>query len=582
MKFKVPETLTEFSLAGLQDLRRVAAAELTELRASVTDPETMDDATLADVEALHQFVTAADAEAQARSDRRAKFESLTPAEPVAVTEPAGPEKDVSETVVTAPDATVVAATVTTGPAETVTVVEGTVVTHTVADVARVSPSPTDVVPVRNSEHYSLVAAADVSGFASGQVIGWDDLGAAFEGRARLYGNGAARRQPAPGARGRLQHTFAMVQREFPPEQQLLDGDGEMNLYDKLRTAQKSAVANAENSLTAAVGWCAPSETIYSICNPVTADGLLDLPEVQARRGGIRHNRGIDWATFFGGTFPAMDTNVPGMTLLTEAQVEADTAKTCLEIDCPPFVDERLQVAALCLTGSLLQTRGYPEYVSEFTRGAIAAFAHLVNREVIDIIEDGSTAVSLVAAEPWVSDGSVLSVVMSAVEMAVVDMRSRMRLGLNAPIDFVFPHWLPAQMRADYIRRNAASSDDLTDAMIASMFATRGARVQYVQDWQDAFSGVAGGVGALTAITTLPVQVRFLAFPPGTWVLARQDVIRLDTLYDAAGLAQNQYTALFMEDGYLPMRMCPLSRVYTVNICPTGATGDQRAVDCVAP
>jgi hypothetical protein len=28
-----------------------------------------------------------------------------------------------------------------------------------------------------------------------------------------------------------------------------------------------------------------------------------------------------------------------------------------------------------------------------------------------------------------------------------------------------------------------------------------------------------------------------------------------------------------------MRMCPLSRVYTVPICPTGATGDQRAVSC---
>jgi hypothetical protein len=30
-----------------------------------------------------------------------------------------------------------------------------------------------------------------------------------------------------------------------------------------------------------------------------------------------------------------------------------------------------------------------------------------------------------------------------------------------------------------------------------------------------------------------------------------------------------------------MRMCPLSRVYTVPLCPTGNTGAQREVTCAA-
>ena len=46
---------------------------------------------------------------------------------------------------------------------------------------------------------------------------------------------------------------------------------------------------------------------------------------------------------------------------------ADTAKTCVEIPCPSFVDDRLNVAALCLTSSLLQNRGYPEFTATFTR-----------------------------------------------------------------------------------------------------------------------------------------------------------------------------------------------------------------------
>jgi len=309
---------------------------------------------------------------------------------------------------------------------------------------------------------------------------------------------------------------------------------------------------------------------------------LSLPEVLARRGGIRHNRGIDWVTFFGGSYPAMDTNVPGMTLLTEAQVEADTAKTCLEIDCPSFVDERLNVGALCLTGSLLQNRSYPEYVTEFTRGALAAFAHFVNREIIDIIVDGSTAVPL-SADMWAAADTTptLASIMNAVELAVMDMRYRLRLGLNDPIDFVFPYWIRSWMRADYMLRNAAANNDIADSEIATMFAVRGANVQYVMDWQDAFSGVAGGYGATTALVGYPgTSVQFLAYPPGTWILGRQDVIRLDTVYDSVNLQQNLVTQLFMEDGWLPMRMCPLSRVYTVPICNSGMTAAQATItDC---
>lgn len=578
--FVIPEDLSAFAVAGLQDLRRVAASELSTLHASVTDPENVPDADLERMEALHAFVTAADAEIAARKAKAEKFASFavidgeateteTPADAtVTATETV---KDVTDTVQAAVESTTVVA-----EAQVSRGGEGVRRSVQIADVAANSTS--EPIMVRNDENYSILAAADVPGFTTGQELDWTDLGAAFEARARSYGNG---NRKIGGKGGRLQHGFALIQRQFPETQQLLDNDGEMSLYTKLRDVQKTAVQKAEetNALVAAAGWCAPSETIYSTMNLVTAEGLIDLPEVVARRGGIRHNQGIDWATFFGGTYPAMDTNVPGMTLLTEAQVIADTAKTCLEIDCPPFVDERLNVAALCLTGSLLQNRGYPEYVAEFTRGAMAAFSHLVNREIIDIVVDGSTAVNLSTVDPWVTDGSVVSQIMSAVEFVVTDMRYRLRLSLNAPIDFKFPEWVRAQMRADWLRRNAAQPADLADAEIAAMFARRGARVQYVMDWQDAFSGVAGGPGATTAPLALPTSVQFLAFPPGTWIVGRQDVIRLDTVYDSVNLQLNQVTQLFMEDGYLPMRMGPLSRVYTLNICPNGATGVQRAVAC---
>lgn len=587
MPFQIPDDLSAFSVAGLSDLKKVADDELTSIRASVTDPEAVTDEQLARMEELHSFAAAADANIQARNDRATKFASLAPT-PAPVTPLPAEAAKVGEVVDhtaefgSGPDAAVTSATVVAGgqidaagdteSAATRTASGTAVRSVQIADVAPIAP--TQSVPVIESDHYTIIAAADVPNIPTSKELDWDEVGEAFEARARGYTGGQTRQQ----------HGFALIQRALPEHQQMLDGEGDKSIKTKLAEVVRSAKQKAGevNSLVAANGWCAPSETIYTICNPVTAEGLLNIPEVQARRGGIRHNRGIDWATFFGGTFPAMDTNVTGMTILTEAQVIAATAKTCLTIDCPTFVDERLNVGALCLTSSLLQNRGYPEYVSEFTQGALAAFAHFVNREVIDIIEDGSTAVALAGLDPWDSDGSVVSNIMSAVEMAVVDMTYRLRLSLNAVIDFVFPEWVRAQMRADWMRRNAVNDPNLADAVIASMFATRRANVQYVMDWQDAFSGVAGGVGALTAITALPATVRFLAFPPGTWILARQDVIRLDTVYDSTNLTQNLVTQLFMEDGWLPMRMCPLSRVYSMAICPTGSTGAQRAVDCVTP
>lgn len=570
-----PEDLSTFTVAGITELRNAAAARLATLRASIENPEAATDEQVAEMEGLYNYVTKADAEIAARNEKVSKIASFTVTETATDAEVTPTEavevKDTTEVVQASVDATttqVVEAQVAPGG-------EGIRRSVQVSDVAGHSDA---LDTIADEPAFTIRAAADVPGMLTGQELEWDDLGKAFEARARTYGNSSG---PRTGTRGgRLQHGFALIERNFPEAQQLLDNDGEMSLYNKLTNVQKTAAneVTAHNALVAAAGWCAPSETIYTTVNPVTAEGLLNLPEVVARRGGIRHNQGINWATFFGGTYPALDANVPGMTLLTEAQVISDTAKTCLEIDCPPFIDERLNVAALCLTGSLLQNRGYPEYVAEFTRGALASFQHLVNREVIDILEDGSTGVTLTTAA---TEGApALSQLMYAAEFAATDIRYRLRSG-NAPVEVVLPDWVRLILRADYTRRNAAANDDLADAAINEMFARRNVRVQYVMDWQDAFSGVSGGFGATTAPTTIPSSVKFLAYPAGTWLLARQDVIRLDTVYDSVNLQLNQVTQLFMEDGYLPMRMGPLSRVYTTPICANGSTAAQAILlDCV--
>ena len=169
-------------------------------------------------------------------------------------------------------------------------------------------------------------------------------------------------------------------------------------------------------------------------------------------------------------------------------------------------------------------------------------------------------------------------------MAIVDIKYRLRLQQSATLEVIMPFWILAQMRADWIRRNAVGgwSDAVmvADSMISEGFARRGARVQYVYDWQDAFATCAAtGLGSDTPISALPSSLQFIVYPAGTWVRAVSDVITLNSVYDSTKLATNQVTHLFTETGWAMIRMCPLSRVYTVNICANGSTGVQRAVTC---
>jgi hypothetical protein len=329
----------------------------------------------------------------------------------------------------------------------------------------------------------------------------------------------------------------------------------------------NAEAPHRDALVAAQGWCAPSETDYDICLQITTDGLYDAPEVQARRGGVRHNTGLEFDTIFGdGT---------GFFNLSESQVASGTTKTCVEIPCPSFTDTRLGVTGLCLTGNILAIRGYPEMTATFTRGAMAASAHQINREQVAVVAAGSTAVSLSAAQPWASDGSTVSQVMSAVEMAIVDIKYRLRLQRSATLEVVLPYWIGAQMRADWIRRaHPEMGANMLDSWMNDWFATRGARVQYIYDWQDAFSSASlsgTGPGADTPISSLPNSLQFIVYPSGTWVRAVSDVITLNSVYDSTKLATNQVTHLFTETGWAMLKMCPVSRIYTVPVCPSGAT-----------
>lgn len=336
-----------------------------------------------------------------------------------------------------------------------------------------------------------------------------------------------------------------------------------------------AALDKGQALTAAAGWCAPSQNDYDLCtNWAAGVGILDLPTVTATRGGINYTDEPDFPTIYANAIAAGG----GSNLLTEAQVIADTAKTCSEIPCPTFEDRRLDVAALCIRVSFLQAAGYPEVVNAWTDGLLAAHEQEINRNIIaQILTRAGAATTFAAPDP---DGdSFTSALLASVELAREDLMYRFMLPRNSTIEVVFPFWVLAQIRADLSRRNGVNLLSVSDAEIGSMFSMRGARVQFVRGWQDGLiTGGAldptfpGGDAATPFMTALPSSVNFLAWPAGSVVLARQDVVTLSNVYDAASLAQNEFTALFAEEGYAPLFPCPGQRLYTVAGCIGGITG----------
>jgi hypothetical protein len=251
-------------------------------------------------------------------------------------------------------------------------------------------------------------------------------------------------------------------------------------------------------------------------------------------------------------------------------VENGTDKVCIEIPCPDFVEVRLDVAYLCLTGALLQRRGYPEAVDNFSQQALIALAHKVNQSVIARMVAQSGAATTIPAQANNTDAA--SHIISSVELAAVDMRYRHRMDHRQVLEIVLPIWALQPIRAAIARRAGVAELEVTDADIMRWFSVRNIAPHFVYDWQDAFSGLASSPGGATPLTAMPANVSFLIYPAGTWVKPVRDVVNLDTVYDNALLTQNQYTALFVEDGFNVMKMCAESRLYTTPLNPQGVTG----------
>jgi hypothetical protein len=406
-----------------------------------------------------------------------------------------------------------------------------------ATLAKKTPRPK--VPVKAASRISITAAADVPDFPTGgEIADLPALARATIGRMQGFA-------PPAGIEGgqMSRYPVATFRQEFPSDLVIDRNSDDMEVIEN--AARESRLP--EGSLTAAGGWCAPSETLYDFCVNETTEGLLDLPEVEAKRGGLKYTEGPDFSTLYSST---------GFTQ-TEAQAIAGTAKSCYEVPCPTFSETRLDAVGLCIKVPILTNSAYPELVEATIAKSLIAYQHRMSATLITKMVTAAGAAVVTN-----SVGSTTANSLDSLALVGDTLRQTYRLSFGETLEVIAPFWLKGAVRADLAMRNGVDYLAVSDAEIQAFFTVRGMRVQWVYNWQALVEGEEG----------YPATAQVMVYPAGTFVKARTNVINLNAVYDAAELSVNRYTGLFMEEGVALIKRCYKAKLVTIALSQAGLTG----------
>ena len=414
----------------------------------------------------------------------------------------------------------------------------------------------------------MVASGEGLGYGVGTGLTFSDAGDALNTRLKTHNAKSYEAANRAGRHIREQHPLLQINRPIADDLQITSNDPEHVRTIFERASDESRLP--EGSLVAAGGWCAPSTVLYDLIEGgESRDGLLDLPEIGVPRGGVSFTTGPDFADIFA----AMQAGDIGFSFTEEQDVAGEYApganpgdpnvvgpKPCYKVECPPFEEYRLDVDGVCITAGMLASRGYPEVLADTVRKVLIAHDHYMNSKQIAQMVAGSTAVTLPATQVGTA-----APVLTAIELQVESYRYARRLSRATTLEAVFPYWIRGAIRSDLSRRLGVDNFlEVTDEQIDRWFRLRGIRPQFVYNWQ-AISGTAGSA------TAWPTEVSFLLYSAGTWIRGAADIITVETLYDSVLLGNNDFTALFTEEGWFVAKRGQDSRVVTTSLTADGAT-----------
>jgi hypothetical protein len=426
---------------------------------------------------------------------------------------------------------------------------------TLADAQQNAPK----VPVPRKESV-LTAGADIPDFAPGSKLGdMDALVAAMQSRAR-HAPTTSRGDDAQ------RYPVASLIRDFRYTLSLDSTPAEVNEV-------LTAAANPD-ILTAAGGWCSPSEISYDFYNIVCEDGALDLPTVGINRGGIRWPTSASFAdVVLGGALWSWNETQDVAAVTGTAQ---SGVKTCGRVPCPAYNEARLHCDGICLTVGNLTEDAFPEVIANHLKLVMASHYHKLNRARINEVRALSASFTVTNGD---AGAGTVANVLGALELQATDYRERYAMCKDAVLEVIAPRWLRGPMRSDLRRRMGACTDTLSasDAMLMNLFDALNLRIQWVNDYQVRTAGFPGVPGTLP--TAWPLTVEFMMYAPGTVVLGQGLRLDLGVIRDSVLNQTNDHTATWMEECWLIFNPGHEVRRLTVNICPDGTTGAADLVAC---
>lgn len=414
---------------------------------------------------------------------------------------------------------------------------------------------------KNYAHTSNASAprgmADVAFDGDGKGVDWNGLATGLDRQlasfnVNQYAMAAKRNQAI-----REQRNLATFQKQFNDD--LVVKSGDIGHIDAVMNRAVDQSQLKGGSLVAAGGWGAPSETLYDFLELEQRDGLISVPEIGISRGGISFTQGPRFQDIFdnaGFDFTEAD-DIAG--IYSEEGGEFAGNKPTYRPEVPEFNELRLDVVGLSVTAGILLSRGYPEIIERTIRGALIAHEHKYAAATISRMVEGSDAVTM----PTPQVGAAAPI-LNSIELQMEHYRYVHRMSPNASLEAIFPRWALPAIRSDLARQRGVDTKAVTDQQITGWFGARGATVQFVYNWQNLTGDAAG-------FTQWPTEVQFLLYAAGTWVRGTSDIITLDTVYDSVNLAQNDYIALFTEEGLLMAKRGHDSRVVTVPLEVSGTS-----------
>lgn len=412
----------------------------------------------------------------------------------------------------------------------------------------------------------LIASADVPGFTQGgRVENIYGLAKAMHSRARML--------PISKTGDPNIYPVASLQREF-----------NFTLNENSTPQEMNAVLTAATDidiLTAAGGWCAPSEISYDFFNIVCEDGMIDLPTVGLNRGGVQYPTSPSFGDL---------VTIPDLvwTWTEQDDIDAVTSdsvfKPCVRVECPTFVDRRADCFGFCVTAGNLVDYAYPELIANWLRLVFAIRAKATNAAIIDIMLNGGGSGDPISPSVAVNHtgllGATTSALLQSIELSVIDYREKYSMCSDSILEVVLPRWANAVIRADLANRDGIDVFAVTNGMIADWFNLRGARVQFVGDWQVREPGAPGTAtpGGATALTDWPDTLDYMIYATGTFVRGNSMSLDLGVTRDSVLNATNDHTAAWAEDCFAILKPGHESRVVTVALCPSGEIG-ARSITC---